>query len=109
MLRRHSANDNVALMANKKAKAITRKLHNRKAKWDCVDCDTNTSYEHYFVKNEIWHGLAKMTEVGMLCVGCIELRIGRKLSPEDFTDAHINNPKTHPMTERLRSRILGLS
>lgn len=109
MLRTDCTLDNVGHMGNKKAKAITRKLHNRKAKWDCVDCDANTSYEHYFVKNEIWCGLAKMTEVGMLCIGCLELRIGRILKPEDFTDAHINNPKTHPMTERLRSRVLGLS
>lgn len=94
-------------MANKKAKAITRKLHKRKTKWDCVDCSENTSYEHYFVKNEVWIGEASMSEAGMLCVGCLEVRIERKLAPEDFTSAHINNPKTHPMTIRLRSRILG--
>jgi hypothetical protein len=94
-------------MATKKAKAITRKLHKSKAKWDCVDCSENTSYEHYFVTNDVWMEQAKMGEAGMLCVPCLELRIGRRLGPADFTDAHINNPKTHPMTIRLQSRILG--
>jgi hypothetical protein len=27
---------------------------------------------------------------GMLCVGCIEQRIGRRLTPQDFTDAPTN-------------------
>jgi len=94
-------------MGNNKSKATSRRLHNRKAKWDCVDCDSNTSYEHYFVQTQVWFDQAGMGEVGMLCIGCLELRIGRRLTPEDFTSAHINNPKTHPMTDRLRSRILG--
>lgn len=92
-------------MSKAKQKSITRKLHNRRSKWDCVDCDTNTSYEHYFAKNEVWIGEAGMSETGMLCIGCLETRIGRRLTPDDFTDAHINNPKTHPMTERLLSRL----
>lgn len=95
-------------MATNKAKAITRKLHKSKAKWDCVDCSQNTSYEHYFATNEVWMKQAGMGEAGMLCVGCLERRIGRRLEPTDFTDAHINNPKTHPMTMRLRARILGI-
>lgn len=94
-------------MTESKNRGITRRFHNSKAKWLCVDCSENTSYEHYFAKNDVWFGLANMGEIGMLCVGCLELRIGRRLTPEDFTDAHINDPKTHPMTDRLRSRILG--
>jgi len=58
------------------------------------------------VKNEVWFDEAGMGEIGMLCVGCLEKRIGRILTRNDFTDAHINNPKTHPMTDRLRSRIM---
>ena len=27
---------------------------------------------------------------GMLCVGCVEERLGRRLQPDDFTDAEIN-------------------
>lgn len=84
-------------------------MHKSKRKWLCVDCNRNTKHEHYFVKNEVWFDQAGMSENGMLCVSCLELRIKRKLNPEDFTDAHINNPKTNMMTNLLRSRILGLT
>lgn len=83
-------------------------MHKSKRKWLCVDCNRDTHLEHYFVKNEVWRGLARMPEHGMLCVGCLELRIGRKLLPTDFTDAHINNPKTNQMADILRKRILGV-
>lgn len=77
------------------------------SRWNCVDCGYNTSLEHYFVHNEVWYGVAGMPESGMLCIGCLEARIGRTLTPSDFPKVHINNPKTHPMTLRLVSRIEG--
>lgn len=83
-------------------------MHKSKRKWNCVDCDRSTHHEHYFVKNSVWQAEAKMPEQGMLCVTCLESRIGRMLTPEDFTDAHINNPKKSPMmSDLLRSRISG--
>jgi hypothetical protein len=85
-----------------------KKPHRKNRKWLCVDCGECTKLEHYFVKNTVWQGLANMPEAGMLHVLCLERRIGRKLNPTDFTDAHINNPKTNSMTNTLRSRILGV-
>lgn len=82
-------------------------MHKSKRKWLCVDCGEHTKYEHYFLKNEVWMGEAKMGEVGMLCVGCVEGRINRTLKPSDFTSAHINNPKKNMMSDRLRTRIVG--
>lgn len=82
-------------------------MHKSKLKWLCVDCGDHTKFEHYFVKNEVWFDAAKMSESGMLCVGCLENRINRKLVPADFTSAHINDPKRYAMSDRLRSRILG--
>ena len=82
-------------------------MHKSKRKWLCVDCGEHTKYEHYFLKNEVWMGEAKMGEVGMLCVGCVENRINRTLKSSDFTSAHINNPKKNMMSDRLRSRILS--
>lgn len=79
--------------------------HRSALKWLCLDCGENTKLEHYFVRNEVWFGEAHMTEVGMLCVSCLEARIGRQLVPEDFTDAHINDPRTHPMSMRLLFRL----
>lgn len=75
-------------------------------KWLCLDCkvDTGQLREHYFVDLELWLG-AVGSKVGMLCVGCLETRIGRQLKASDFTSAHINNPKLYDMTDRLRNRI----
>jgi len=80
----------------------------------CKDCGIDTTpcsgkrgcrhkgrWEHYMVHNTIWKA-AGMTD-GFLCVGCLEKRIGRVLTPEDFTDFPINN--FHPWhTDRLLDR-----
>lgn len=83
-------------------------MHKSKRKWLCLDCGNNTSQmkEHYFVRTPLWNS-AGMGEVGMLCVGCLEGRLGRLLTAQDFTTAHINNPKRNSMSDRLRSRITG--
>jgi hypothetical protein len=42
------------------------------------------------------------TEAGMLCIGCLERRLGRQLTPDDFMAAPINDD---PMASRLRDRL----
>jgi len=51
----------------------------------CMDCgvDTDAINEDYMVLDELWLE-AVPTETGMLCVGCLEKRLGRKLRREDF-------------------------
>ena len=75
-------------------------------KWMCLDCgkDTGRMHEHYFVTLDLWL-MAVGGITGMLCVGCLETRLGRQLVSSDFTGAHINNPKLYPMSDRLRNRI----
>ena len=51
--------------------------HTRNKKWKCLDCGTDTKHEHYFVHLELWMN-AVGSKNGMLCVGCLEKRIGRK-------------------------------
>ena len=72
----------------------------------CLDCkiDTGKAHEHYFVHTSLWLR-AVGSKTGMLCVGCLEGRIGRRLEGSDFSTAHINNPKLYPMSDRLRNRI----
>jgi hypothetical protein len=55
----------------------------------CVDCDVDTlgTGELYMVHDDVWP-LDKLG--GMMCIGCLEARIGRRLTPEDFTDVPIN-------------------
>ena len=51
----------------------------------CLDCrvDTLRNGEWYMVKDEVWPLPKHLKEV-FLCIGCIESRIGRRLSQEDF-------------------------
>ena len=73
----------------------------------CMDCSalTNQIGEHYFVHNSIWNKVHN-SERGMLCVGCLEKRLGRELVKADFTDCHVN--RTAPgkfFSERLWKRL----
>jgi hypothetical protein len=64
-----------------------------KAAFDCVDCGVSTHEigEYYMVTDDIWINEAKMKKQGgMLCLGCLEERIGRKLHGADFPDYPIN-------------------
>ena len=68
----------------------------------CVDCGYNTiGDEYYMVHDEVWQA-AGMDE-GMLCVGCLETRLGRMLGADDFPRVPVNDEWRH--SERLASRI----
>jgi hypothetical protein len=68
----------------------------------CVDCrvDTIGVREFYRVHDSV-RPLAELG--GCLCIGCLEERIGRRLTPADFTDAPIN--RFGGSSARLRSRL----
>lgn len=87
---------------------MSRTRHHESQKWICLDCkvDTRKLYEHYYLKLRIWQRVHS-SEAGMLCIGCVERRLGRVLTPEDFTDAWINDPKRNAMSLRLLTRITG--
>jgi hypothetical protein len=78
----------------------------------CADCGigTVTLGEYYMVKRDVWeqvwtgrrkawHGT--VPGQGILCIGCLEQRLGRTLTPDDFTFAPT------PMSDRLRDRFTG--
>ena len=75
-------------------------------RFNCVDCglDTGRANEHYILRDEVWAetGLGKR---GMLCVGCVEARLGRRLDRADFAPVKINHPKVSQMSLRLQERI----
>ena len=75
-------------------------------KWFCLDCnvDTGKISEHYFLNTSLWMKLAGSNK-GMLCVGCVEKRLGRRLIASDFTPCHLNDPKKNFMSDRPRSRL----
>jgi hypothetical protein len=74
----------------------------------CLDCRTETTFtkgneEYYMIHNELW--LKANPQVnGMLCIGCLESRLGRTITSEDFTDAPINQP-CRINSKRLASRL----
>lgn len=83
--------------------------------FNCWDCTVNTYDigEYYMVTDELWE-LATIyadnecpSDV-MLCIGCLENRIGGKLVASDFPDYPINRGFFEYST-RLRERLLTLS
>jgi hypothetical protein len=52
----------------------------------CLDCRTDTceSGEYYMVADNVWAASGLAPNGGMLCLVCLERRIGRPLTSEDF-------------------------
>jgi hypothetical protein len=77
--------------------------------FDCIDCGANTLHtdEYYMVEDSVWK-LVTINEDGrgMLCIGCLEFRLGRLLTTEDFPPLPINRG-VFPMSARLLQRITG--
>lgn len=74
----------------------------------CVDCsvDTLIAGEYYMVHDHVWlqTGLGKRD--GMLCITCLEKRIGRQLTSNDFPNLPINSDRlirSPLLIERLSS------
>ncbi len=89
----------------------------------CRDCaiDTtphNGAWQYYVVTDDVWlaagmpHASERSPGGDFLCYSCLEARLGRKLTPRDFSDAPINllNPRASdgaPLLRSLRSyRVL---
>ena len=95
--------------------------------WRCVDCNTAPGFstrsemeaafnagakvvsqkcdmfsEVYTVKRSVWMAADMEPMGGCLCIGCLEKRIGRQLTPRDFLMGHELNQL--PGTQRLLSR-----
>jgi hypothetical protein len=75
----------------------------------CIDCRHEVTFvipdEFFMVHDALWLQ-ANPAGDGKLCVGCLESRIGRRLTPADFIDSPINR-RFGAMTDRLKSRIIG--
>lgn len=70
----------------------------------CRDCavDVGAIGEWFMVTDDVWP-LAR--DGGVLCVGCLECRIGRRLVARDFTAAPVNRWPGH--SARLHARVEG--
>ena len=72
----------------------------------CLDCSVDTLIigEYYMVHDDVWFqtGLKKLD--GMLCITCLEKRIGRQLTSNDFSNFPINKDPLF-RSELLTSRL----
>lgn len=76
------------------------------SEFKCIDCKVSTlkKREYYMVRNDIW-STANPKLKGMLCIGCLEKRLDRKLNHEDFMWAPINIDAVLFGSKRLRDRL----
>jgi hypothetical protein len=83
---------------------------------NCCDCGvgTITIHEWYIVKDQVWgqawRGRRKSWQrqipgQEILCIGCLEKRIGRTLCRDDFAAVPINDPDEHQHSDRMRDRL----
>jgi hypothetical protein len=61
--------------------------------------------EVYAVREAVWKQAGMKPFGGCLCIGCVEKRLGRQLTPKDFMRGHAFN--SLPGTECLLSRRDG--
>ena len=56
----------------------------------CHDCNVDTAeiHEYYMVENSLWREAGSVD--GFLCISCLESRIGRELTHDDFPLFGIN-------------------
>lgn len=72
----------------------------------CLDCRTDTGRinEYYVVDTELWLSVVGSLQ-GMLCIACLERRLGRELNASDFTDAYINHLDWGRKSDKLLLRL----
>jgi hypothetical protein len=58
----------------------------RPVRWYCVDCDLDTleAGHYYSVHDALWAAAGMAPNGGMLCLDCLERRLGRALALDDF-------------------------
>lgn len=73
--------------------------------FECHDCGINTLYcgEYYMVNDEVWQSVASFERI--LCIGCLEVRLNRKITHSDFTDAPLNHINMGYKSPRLIKRL----
>ena len=84
----------------------------------CEDCGWNTDFvEYYTLKEGVWFQATGEPEwwtvyevegrVRWLCIGCVESRLDRELTSDDFVgNAPISKPEK-TMSPRLRERLVS--
>ena len=80
-----------------------------KRHWNCFDCDKDTWQDlrdYYMVEDDIWDKYAPGLRV-MLCLKCLEKRLGHKLGIKEITFCPLNldNPYTFKIIKKVISNV----
>jgi hypothetical protein len=59
----------------------------KRRRWHCLDCglDTIKAGHYYMVADHVWAASGLLGDGGMLCLDCLQRRLGRELVLQDFT------------------------
>jgi hypothetical protein len=63
------------------------------SRWHCMDCakDTDSAQEFYALRDDLWRMIVRRPRRGgMLCLNCVERRLGRPLHRLDFKPVPVN-------------------
>jgi hypothetical protein len=78
----------------------------------CVDCgfDTFVGGEYYAVHDAVWKAACEAAPRlhdggGLLCIGCLERRLGRELTRDDFIIDNPLNQDSRRLSDRIRDRL----
>jgi hypothetical protein len=76
------------------------------ARYRCNDCSVNVviAGECYMLNDEIWEDQLGLGWDDNLCIGCLEQRLGRKVSMANTQSAH---HVVYPFSKRLCARLFG--
>jgi hypothetical protein len=70
----------------------------------CAQCENRATVISAFGFTSADFDVIRLAHDDFLCIGCLEKRLGRKLTPDDFTNAPINRPD-HWHSDRLADRL----
>ena len=78
--------------------------------FDCGDCGVDTIDEYYMLANGLWQRVQRAgRRCAMLCIGCVEVRLGRRLHARDFVNAPVNLIEDCGKSPRLLDRLTSLN
>jgi hypothetical protein len=76
----------------------------RYARFECEACGRFCRDEYYMLRTELWRKVCRSNH--MLCIGCVEDRLGRKLVPTDFNlKETLASATQFPPSRRLKQRL----
>jgi hypothetical protein len=68
---------------------LMRQTRCRDCRWQTLSAKPGVRCESYMVTDDVW--TAAGDPQGFLCIGCLEARIGRRLTRADFDDVMMND------------------